>query len=144
MPVSISSAVRRRLIEDAAMTPDAEICGLLFGTAASIESVLGCRNVAPDPATGFEIDPAALLAAHRAARQGGPAIIGHYHSHPRGSAIPSARDAAAAHGDAMLWLVIAADDLRLWRAAIGGSHLGAFEPVPLRGGAACANGPASP
>ena len=55
-----------------------------------------------DALTGFAAAPAALFAALRAARAGGPAVIGHYHSHPSGQATPSATDADAAAADGIL------------------------------------------
>jgi len=129
----ISSDLLRALAAAAAASPDAEICGLLLGTADAIEAHRPCRNVAPDLARAFEIDPAALLAAHRVARAGGPAVIGHYHSHPGGRATPSPTDAAAAAGDGALWLILGADGaIGAWRAVAGGPLLAAFAPVSLR------------
>lgn len=110
----------------------------MFGTAASIDAVIACDNVAADPTTMFEIDPAALIAAHRAMRSGGHQIIGHFHSHPIGRAEPSVRDAAAASGDGIFWLIIAQGNARLWRAIDGGPWLERFEPVALRITAPCA------
>lgn len=71
-------------------------------------------NVAANPARHFELDPATLFAAHKAARAGGPAILGHYHSHPSGRPEPSATDAASATPDGHLWLIIGGDEARLW------------------------------
>ncbi len=88
-------------------------------------------NVSPDPSTTFEIDPAALFSAIRAERAGGPRILGHYHSHPNGSATPSARDAAMALQPGRLWLIVAAGEARLWREVPGGAMHGAFDPVEL-------------
>ena len=96
-----------------------EVCGLLLGTDDRIEAILPAANVAPDPARHFELDPSALIAAHRAARSGGPAIIGHYHSHPSGVAAPSATDAACAAPDGSLWLIVGAGDVTLWRTGPG-------------------------
>ncbi|MDB5706098.1 MAG: peptidase [Sphingomonas bacterium] len=100
---------------------------MLFGAAGRIETAEACPNVAPEPARAFEIAPAALFAAYRAARAGGPRPIGHYHSHPSGEAVPSARDAAQAMGDGALWLILTAREARLWVSA----RPGAFEPVAL-------------
>lgn len=125
MAIEISSTLLERLLSEARNSPDSEICGLLFGVPQRIESALACANVASDPRRAFEIDPVALIAAHRAARHGGPAVIGHYHSHPSGRAIPSPRDAEAAMGDGALWLIMTAHEARLWRTAAPG----AFEPV---------------
>ncbi len=91
-----------------------EVCGLLFGQADGIEAILPAANVAPDPTRHFELDPTVLIAAHRAARDGGPQIVGHYHSHPGGTAAPSATDAACAAPDGSLWLIVGGGAARLW------------------------------
>ena len=56
-------------------------------------------NVATDPTRHFEVDPAALVAAHKGARSGGAQVIGYFHSHPNGLARPSATDAATSARD---------------------------------------------
>lgn len=133
MGVTIASDVLHRLLAEAAASPD-EVCGLLFGTPDAIAAALHCRNVAAEPARFFEIDPAALLAAHRAARAGGPAIAGCYHSHPTGDPSPSARDAAGAAADGWLWLIVGGGEARLFRAAKEGAIHGRFDTVPLVSG----------
>ena len=123
MAIEISSTLLARLLTDARNSPEHEICGLLFGTVERIESASACANVANDPRRTFEVDPVALFAAHRAARQGGPTVIGHYHSHPSGLAVPSATDAAAAMGDGALWLIVTAHEARLWRSSTPGAFI---------------------
>ncbi|WP_375422392.1 Mov34/MPN/PAD-1 family protein [uncultured Sphingomonas sp.] len=132
MVLDISSAVVAHILAAAAESSDREVCGLLFGTAARVEAAEACRNVAAQPARRFELDPVALLAAHRAARAGGPAIVGHYHSHPSGSAVPSTCDAEAAAKDGAIWLIVAGGELRGWRAVTEGAIHGRFDPVTLR------------
>ncbi len=129
--MQIASALLQRIADAAAASPQVEVCGLLFGTPQRISAMTACRNVAADPARHFEIDPAALLAAHRAARNGAAAIVGHYHSHPSGNAVPSPRDAAAAAPDGSLWLIAAGGEVRAWRAVADGSVAGRFEEVAL-------------
>ena len=77
-------------------------------------------NDAPDPARHFEIDTAALLAAHRSARRGGPELLGYYHSHPAGHPVPSATDCEHASGDRRIWAIIANGDVAFWRDGEGG------------------------
>ena len=120
MAHAISSALLERLLNEARDAPEQEVCGLLFGANGRIEAAEACANVAADPARVFEIDPAALFAAHRRARAGGAAVLGHYHSHPSGSAAPSACDAAQAMGDGALWLIVAGGAARLWRTTATG------------------------
>lgn len=95
---------------------------MLLGRPEEIEEARAAANVAVDPARHFEVDPAMLIAAHKAARKGGPGLLGHYHSHPSGSAEPSATDAACAAADGALWLIVARGEMRLWRAAGEGLH----------------------
>src|SRR3546814_13447183 len=95
MRARISSTLLRRIIDEATASPGAEVCGLLFGSPHRIDAAQPCRNVALDPADRFEVDPAALRAAHKATRAGGAAKEGCYHSHPDCPPEPSARDAAA-------------------------------------------------
>lgn len=127
MEYGISSTLLGRLLTDAKNSPGAEVCGLLFGGEGRIEAAEACANVAAEPARAFEIDPAALFAAHRRARAGGPRVIGHYHSHPSGEAVPSVHDAAQAMGDGALWLILTAREARLWRT----DRVGTFEAVRL-------------
>ena len=124
----ISSALIAALLAEAVAAPDREICGLLFGKLDHILGAEPARNVADDTTTRFEVDPAALLRAYKAARGGGPCLIGHYHSHPSGSAEPSACDLAAAE-PGKLWLILANGAARLWLAGING-----FEERSLRVG----------
>ena len=128
MGYGISSTLLGRLLTDAKNSPEAEVCGLLFGAGARIEAAEACANVAQEPARAFEIDPAMLFAAYRRMRTGGPRLIGHYHSHPSGEAVPSARDAMQAMGDGALWLILTAREARLWRT----ERAGAFEAVELQ------------
>jgi desampylase len=114
MLLRISSKSIAAIRAHAAETPGAEVCGLLFGTVEAVETVQRCANVADTPATAFEIDPAALIAAHKAERAGGAKLIGHYHSHPNGACAPSATDAAQALDVGRYWLIVAGAAVGLW------------------------------
>ncbi|WP_112382546.1 M67 family metallopeptidase [Sphingomonas carotinifaciens] len=131
MTVTISSDTLKRIRAAAAASPMVEVCGLLLGEGAHIREARACDNVSATPATRFEIDPAALLAAYRAARGGGPAVLGHYHSHPSGHAEPSPRDAEDALPDGRLWLLVAGDTVTAWRAVAAGERHGRFTRVTL-------------
>ncbi len=131
MTVTIASDLIDRILHDAATSPMVEICGLLFGSEGAVTAAQPCRNVAADPSRWFEIDPVALIAAHRRAREGGPRILGHYHSHPGGVPMPSPRDAAHAVADGTLWLIVGAGEVRCWRAVDDGTVEGRFDPVTM-------------
>ena len=60
-----------------------------------------------EPRRHFEIDPRALIDAHKAERAGGAQVLGYYHSHPGGNAEPSATDRAQAAHDGKLWAIVA-------------------------------------
>lgn len=132
MGVHLSRSLLERISALAAADPGREICGLLLGRDNDVETILPAANVSTDPARSFEVDPATLIAAHRAARQGGRQVLGHYHSHPSGDVAPSAADAASASADGALWLIAGKGGARLWRAAGEGVH-GMFVPVEIVG-----------
>ena len=130
--LEISSEVLRAILDEAVRDAEHEVCGLLFGTADRVTAMQSCRNVAADTRTAFEIDPAALIAAHRAARSGGAQIAGCYHSHPSGAIEPSLRDAEAAVADGSIWLIAGGRAVGCWRAVARGEGHGRFDAVEYR------------
>ncbi len=98
---------------------------MLLGSGGAIEQARPAANVAADRRRTFEIDPQALVEAHRAARAGGPAVIGYYHSHPTGPGEPSSADRAQAAHDGAVWAIAAPGGVAFWRDAEAG-----FEPLP--------------
>lgn len=115
MPIEVSSALRDQLVQLAADAYPLEACGLLLGRAGHIDHVRPCTNVHPQPRRFFEIDPQALVDAHRAARAGGPEVIGYFHSHPNGPPAPSATDRAHATGDGKVWAIVGEGKVGWWR-----------------------------
>jgi proteasome lid subunit RPN8/RPN11 len=89
-----------------------ECCGLLEGIRdeglVQILALHPARNSAARD-DRFEIDPGDHIAALKAARGNGRAIIGCYHSHPNGAASPSDTDRAGALEENFLWLIAALD-----------------------------------
>ncbi len=116
MPLLLTRAVEAYLLEQAAAALPHECCGLLLGDYAGyVSEARPAANVADDPSRHFEIDPAVLIAAHRAQREGGRMVIGYYHSHPNGSPDPSPLDRASAAGDGLVWAIIARGEIFMWR-----------------------------
>ena len=115
MIVSVTRSVLEALHIAARGAYPKECCGLLIGRGTRISAIQETRNIHPTPETHFEVDPVALIAAHRTERAGGAAIAGYYHSHPFGAPEPSATDRASAAGDGKVWAIIGQDELRLWR-----------------------------
>lgn len=126
----ISTVLLGRIMRAARASAGVEICGLLRGRAGRIIAAEQVANRAAAPADSFELDPAALIAAHRRARRaGGLELLGYFHSHPNGLAAPSARDAADAAADDKLWLIATAGAATLWSAKTAGALHGRFDPV---------------
>ncbi len=127
MEVEATSGVIATLRQEAALAHPLECCGVLLGAGGLIREVRPATNVHASPGSHFEIEPAALIAAHRAARAGGPQVLGYYHSHPNGQGEPSATDRAAASGDGRIWAIVAGHCVWWWRDQAHG-----FEALPLR------------
>lgn len=127
MTFEISSELQQEMLSQAARTPGIEVCGLLLGAGRRVTNVVQSRNVAADAARLFEIDASVLIAAHRAERTGGPAILGCYHSHPNGRVGPSLQDAEMADQIGWLWIIIAGGGLRGWKV----ERQCVFKPVTL-------------
>jgi desampylase len=114
MKLQISRTQRQQLLDWAALAEPNECCGLLFGFEGAVGSLELTINVANVPVRAFEIDPAALIAAEKRARNGEQDILGYFHSHPNGSAFPSLEDAHMAAPDGRTWLIIAGGDITAW------------------------------
>ena len=125
MTHTLSPIAHAAILRAAADAAPLEACGLLLGEGDRIHTATLAANVHPEPATRFEIDPAALIGAYRAARASGPALLGYWHSHPNGLAAPSATDQAAAAGDGRIWAIAAGGAVSLWVDGPNG-----FEPLP--------------
>lgn len=115
MEIEVTSGVKATLLAESTRAAPEECCGLLLGQGGRITEARPADNVAEDRLTRFEIDPMALLAAHKAARAGGPQLLGYYHSHPEGHPVPSATDCDHASGDARLWAIVAGGRVAFWR-----------------------------
>ena len=115
MEIILTREIVSALLQESAKAYPFEACGLLLGEGERVARILPAANVAPDPARHFEIDPAALIAAHRAARAGGEAIIGYYHSHPSGTSHPSPTDAAMAARDGRVWAIVGDNHIGWWK-----------------------------
>jgi proteasome lid subunit RPN8/RPN11 len=131
MTLYLSSNDRQRLQDWAKVAGNQECCGLLLGDGQRADAVVLAKNVADDPTQHFEIDPTALIGAHKAARSGGPALLGYFHSHPSGLASPSATDVAQAAPDALFWLIIAAHGITAWQPMVTDGRVAGFRPVTL-------------
>jgi proteasome lid subunit RPN8/RPN11 len=125
-PVALAAAAAACIRSASAAARPQEACGLLFGRNGTIEAASIARNVAAEPTRFFEIDPAHLFEAHRRARQGPLCLLGCWHSHPGGRAIPSRADRDGVADLGWLWLIEARGEIAAWRPAAEG-----FQQVAL-------------
>lgn len=86
----MNTKVKQSIIEAARAAPHEEVCGLIYNTQTGTH-ILPCTNVSLDKSSSFEIDPQDYIKVRQI---GVP--IGVYHSHPKGKAVFSEEDVAAA------------------------------------------------
>lgn len=109
----ISRQLLDRIAEHAAATYPVECCGLLVGQGDEVLAVEPARNArAMESDDRFEIDPLDHVRVFEAARREGRQIIGCYHSHPDGQALPSSIDRRQARifGGPFGYLVLSVED----------------------------------
>lgn len=135
MDIQVTRDVLAAMERAAAQLAPEEACGILLGEGDCITAFTLATNVHPAPQTHFEIDPQALIDAHRAARNKGAQVLGYFHSHPGGNASPSRTDANMAAGDGAIWAIHGADHgagkqagaITFWRSGSNG-----FVPLSYR------------
>jgi len=91
--VSIDPAIRSAIVRHARRERPRECCGLLVGRGRHVAFAVPTANLASS-ASRFRVADRAHISLRRALRGFTPAlaVIGAYHSHPRGPARPSERD----------------------------------------------------
>jgi proteasome lid subunit RPN8/RPN11 len=128
--ICIRRAAAEALLAHARAESPYECCGLLIGQPRLVERVMPAAN-AKRSETSYLIDPADHFAAIRAARAEGQAVVGGYHSHPRGLSLPSATDLTESAGADFLYVIAAPADRGGWRLAAFYLDSGNFTEVPL-------------
>jgi proteasome lid subunit RPN8/RPN11 len=113
-----------QLLEWARAEATREACGFLFGIAGErgveVRAVSRARNLAGmDDA--FVLDPGDVVRAERDARASGLELVGFWHSHPHGAAMPSADDERAAWPGHLCVIVGlgGTPSIRAWRCVAG-------------------------
>ena len=131
----LPAALQAGLVEEARTAHPAECCGLLEGVreggAIRITAFHPSANLSPEPWTAFEIDPALHFALLRGLRGSGRTVVGCYHSHPAGKALPSARDRANSWEDGFVWVIIATGVKAAARSDLAAFLAPAFDPLAL-------------
>ena len=121
--IVLPAAARAALLAHCEAERPREACGLLLGRREAGRLVIvelgAARNAEPErPETRFELHPADLVAGEARARAQGLELLGAWHSHPRGEALPSETDRRAGAAG-WLQLIVGlggeAPVLRAWR-----------------------------
>lgn len=131
------AALRTLLAAAEAADPD-EACALLVGCAGPgrhfwVSRVEPSPNLAADRRRRFEIDPGLQIGLMRDLRGGPEGIVGVWHSHPDGIALPSATDLAGAFDPALAWVITATIEGRAAQTAAFRLHddRTGFSPIDL-------------
>jgi proteasome lid subunit RPN8/RPN11 len=135
VPLRVLAGLRRH----AAETAPAECCGALFGALAAggchVRGRVGLPNEAADTAS-YRIDARDVQRLEDRAAATGMSVLGFYHSHPVGPAVPSATDLDLACPGYLYVIVDAATGtVRAWRLEADRSRF-AEVVVSARAGAA--------
>ena len=119
--VRLPGTVRAAIVAHARRDQPHECCGLLLGKGRTVEFAVAMRNVSAS-ATRYRIDDAAHIDLRRVLRGVRPRleIIGVYHSHPTGPAMPSPVDVDEAMYPEWIYLIVGLDRQR---AQVGAFHI---------------------
>ena len=114
----LSEPLRRLIIDHCVLALPNEGCGLIASAQeGQVVAVYPTANLDPSP-TGYTIPPNEHFAALTDAESNGWELSGVFHSHPQGSAKPSAVDVVAALDLKWVYLVVGlrdAPEIRAWR-----------------------------
>ncbi len=110
------------ILEHSRLSYPNEACGLLAGDAEGPRMVY-CLTNAEESASRYTIDPTEHFGALQHAERSGWELIGAFHSHVHGPAVPSPVDVAEAAEPDWVWIVAGpvegATELRAYRIADG-------------------------
>ena len=117
---------QRAVIEEASReNAPLEACGLLIGRQGAevtwITRAHATPNAAMEPEHSFVVPSGSLQAIIGDASRLGLAVVGSWHSHTSGSAVPSRADRAGAIDPDWLLLIASGDDLRVWTIGTDGT-----------------------
>lgn len=103
----VPSEVKAAVLAHSEWAAPSEACGLLAGTDDAIEMVFCLSNRAASPLR-YVIDPREHYGAMRYAERAGWAIVGAWHSHPNGDAMPSQTDVVESAGGSWITMIVGA------------------------------------
>ena len=116
--VYVPASLRAALVAEARQARPDECCGLLIGTKNRVQFAAATTNMARRGR--YRVDPAAHIELRRTLRRFSPplSIVGAYHSHAHGPAMPSPTDLAEALYPAWTHLIIGLGERAQRRATV--------------------------
>jgi proteasome lid subunit RPN8/RPN11 len=102
----IKREILAKVLSHAKRAEAQECCGVLAGTHGLISRIFSASNVAPNPATNYEIAPQEVCAFMRQMRLEKIEFLGIYHSHPNGKNEPSRRDIERAYYSEVAYFIV--------------------------------------
>ena len=136
--VRFEPSILRDLADHAAAAYPLEACGALVGAGGHVRVALPLPNRdARAPEIGFAVGPRDYLRVEAEADAAGLALLGFWHSHPDGLALPSAADRARAW-PGLLTVIVAVtggepDEISAWQLESGDAP---FRELPVEDGLA--------
>jgi proteasome lid subunit RPN8/RPN11 len=106
--IVLPPAVRRAIVAHARRDAPRECCGFLVGKGRIVGFAVAATNL-EEGEVRYRIDPRAHIELRRAVRAFAPplSILGTYHSHPAGRAVPSDSDIAEAFYPEWVYVIVA-------------------------------------
>lgn len=108
-----------------------EICGILAGSAdGAVRRIVSVPNVAEQPDVTYYMDEETLVQTMSELQASDLELLGFYHSHPKGRALPSSTDIRSASYPAAAYVIIGMGvqppEIAAWKI-----HAGEVERIPL-------------
>lgn len=133
MRLILTDAQAAALIAHALADAPREACGAIVGRDGVAARIVPIANTADDPVRHYLMEPSALARVLIGAEREGLSVIGWYHSHPDGEAIPSPADRRAATYPDTPYVIVGlrgAPAIAAWQLSAGEAT-----PLPLMIGA---------
>ncbi len=122
MRLRVDSGALEHLVEHTRRCLPEEGCGFLIGSRHTAHRFLPAPNILRS-VQAFEVDPGFLFELFRSLRSSGEDLAAICHSHPLGSARPSATDVESAHYPDVHQVIVSfesgAPEVRAWRISEG-------------------------
>ncbi|MFA4906246.1 MAG: M67 family metallopeptidase [Candidatus Margulisiibacteriota bacterium] len=110
---------KNEIIQHAREAQPREACGILAGKNGAVEKVIKMKNISDRPEDCYFMDSLEQLKILKEIRKLGQKMLGIYHSHPRSSAYPSARDVELAYYEDVSYVIVSPTEIKAY-SIVGG------------------------